>query len=46
VNTEVSWSDSKWHHSSQVRRLLQWSVSRPPRAETMHTIRAALSRLR
>ena len=45
VETEVSWSDSKWHHSSQARRLLRWIVARPPRAETMHTIRAALSRV-
>jgi Uncharacterised nucleotidyltransferase len=42
--TEVAWSDSQWHHSSQGRRLLRWIVSRPPRAETMHTIRAALDR--
>jgi hypothetical protein len=46
AQTEVSWSDSRWHHSSQARRLLRWIVSRPARAETMHTIRAALDRAR
>jgi hypothetical protein len=46
AQTEVSWSDSQWHHSSQARRLLRWIVSRPPRAETMYTIRAALDRAR
>jgi hypothetical protein len=44
--TEVSWSDSKWHQSSQGRRLLRGIVSRPPRVETMHTLQAALSRVR
>jgi hypothetical protein len=44
--TEVAWSDSQWHHSSQARRLLRWIASRPPRAETMHTLRAALDRSR
>jgi hypothetical protein len=46
AQTELTWSDSQWHHSSQARRLLRWIVSRPPRAETMHTIRAALDRAR
>jgi Uncharacterised nucleotidyltransferase len=44
AQTEVTWSDSQWHHSSQARRLLRWLVSRPPRAETMHTLRAVLRR--
>jgi AcrR family transcriptional regulator len=46
AQTEVTLSDSQWHHSSQARRLLRWIASRPPRAETMHTVRAALDRAR
>jgi len=46
AQTEVTRSDSQWHHSSQARRLLRWVVARPPRAETMHTVRAALERAR
>jgi Uncharacterised nucleotidyltransferase len=46
AQTEVTFSDSQWHRSSQARRLLRWVVARPPRAETMHTIRAALERAR
>jgi Uncharacterised nucleotidyltransferase len=42
AQTEISWSHSQWHHSSQARRLLRWIVSRPPRAQTLHTVRAAL----
>jgi hypothetical protein len=46
LQSEVAVSDSQWHHSSQARRLLRWIASRPPRAETMHTIRAAVDRAR
>lgn len=42
AKTELICSQSQWHHSSQAKRLLRWIVSRPPRAETLHTIRAAL----
>ena len=46
ASTELACSDSQWHRSSQASRLLRWMVSRPPRAETMHTIRAALGHTR
>jgi len=46
AQTGVAWSGSQWHRSSQARRLLRWIVSRPARDETMHTIRAALDRVR
>jgi hypothetical protein len=46
AQNEVTLADSEWQRSSQARRLLRWIATRPPRAETMHTVRAALDRAR
>jgi hypothetical protein len=43
ARTYVSTAGSRWHQSSQGRRILRWIVSRPTRAQTMHAVRAALA---
>lgn len=35
---------SQWHRESQMRRILRWLVSRPTRAQTLHTVSVALGR--
>jgi hypothetical protein len=42
ARTQVAASASQWHHLSQSRRVLQWMISRPPRAYTMLAVRMAL----
>jgi hypothetical protein len=39
-------STSRWHHLSQFQRMLRWVMSRPVRAETIYSIRMALTQSR
>jgi hypothetical protein len=42
ARTQVAAAASQWHRMSQTRRVLQWVISRPPRAYTMLAVRMAL----
>jgi Uncharacterised nucleotidyltransferase len=42
VQSEGWAKDSRWYRASQARRLLMWATSRPPRVQTMYSVREAL----
>jgi Uncharacterised nucleotidyltransferase len=41
VQSEGWAKDSRWFRASQARRLLIWATSRPPRVQTMYSVREA-----
>ncbi len=44
AKAELWATENSWYELSQFRRVLRWMVRRPPRAQTMHAVRAALAR--
>jgi hypothetical protein len=42
VKSDAWASQNQWARLSQGRRIVRWMTSRPPRAVTMHAVRAAL----